>query len=377
MKVVVAQEALLKMLLKVSSVVTGKATSAEIYNCILLETLTESLRMTGTDGDVTAMGEVSAQIDAPGTLAIPSKKLLEIVRKLPNKEIILDGNETGVTILCARVNYKLTSFNPDIYPERPILPGSYDYEIPAGLIAHLVDKVSFAVAVEDPRPAFNGIYWKTKENGFDLVATDTHKLARIFLKTDPGQSPPADKIIEAIIPPKALRLLSKLDTDQDTQLSIKLLSNHLLMRVNNFVIYSTLLRGPYPDYERVIPYTNDIIVEVDRQEFLDAVERVAIVSNAITHMVKFSFSSGVVLLNGINIDSGDEGSEEVPVVYSGDPIQIGFNGEYIQSILKLLDSERIIIKLKGVGSAGMIVPVNQEEKEDLLYVIMPLKFTDI
>lgn len=377
MKVIIAQEAFLKMLLKVSSVVTGKTTSAEIYNCILLETLKDSLRLTGTDGDVTAMGEVSAQIDAPGTLAIPSKKLLEIVRKLPNKEIILDGNETGVTILCARINYKLTSFNPDIYPERPILPGSYDYEISAGLIAHLVDKVSFAVSVEDPRPAFNGVYWKTKDTGFDLVATDTHKLARIFLKTEHGQSPSADKMIEAIIPPKALKLLNKLDTDQDTLLSIKLLANHLLMKVNSFVIYATLIRGPYPDYERVIPYTNDIIIEADRQEFLDAVERVAIVSNAITHMVKFNFSNGVVVLNGINIDSGDEGTEEVPITYSGESIQIGFNGEYIQSILRLVESERIIIKLKGIGNAGMIVPLNQDEKEDLLYVIMPLKFTDI
>ncbi len=377
MKIVLSLDRLLDSLNIMSSVITGKVTSSEIYSCILIETESEKIKLTASDGDITIISYLDAEIQEEGKLAISAKRLIETLRELENNELIIQNeDEHNALIICGRGNYKIMGFDPELYPSHPEINEEFDVEIPVHIINRMVDKVAFAVANEDPRPALNGIYWSISDRGFEMAATDTHKLACItYMGTISKSVTTEDDKVEAIIPPKTLKILNKFQKEEELSVNIKFLENHILFQAAEFYILSTLIRGPYPEYQRAIPTTNDKIATIPTKEFLKTVRRASLFSSSITHMVKFVFNSDILLLNSKVLDTGEEANEELPITYNGEQLEIGFNAEYIHTILKLIDSEKVLLKLNGPNAACVIVPEEQRENEDLIFVVMPLRFS--
>ncbi len=377
MKLIVAKDNLFKMLAKVNSVISGKVTTSEIYSCVLMETQGDRIQLTGTDGEVTVMGWIPAQIETDGQLAIPAKKFMDVVRDWRHETITIENKDHNGVFTSGKSNYRLSGYDPTLYPERPETVENFDYEIPAKIIGNVIETVSFAVAVDDPRPAFMGIYWVMKPNGFDLVATDTHKLARVFYKVEPIKRGAMDTNRDAIVPPKALRLLTKLENEEMPMLYVKFETNHMVLKVQDFMVYTNLLRGPFPEYERVIPFNNETVAEVSVNELKQALRSVSQLSNLNTHLVKFNFTEETLGMSGMNIESGDEATDEIPIQFKGDALQIGFNSEYILTILKALDCEKVIFKLKLSNTATLVIPSEQPENQEIQYVVMPLKFQEV
>jgi len=375
MQIEVSQRSLRNSLERVAGVIGGKVTSSEVYNCIHIETIEDEIMLTGTDGDVTIMIPVAAKILKSGKAAVPSRKLLDIVKIMEDNELQIKLEQDKIILSTPKGKYKLASMDADLFPEKPQIKENYDLELPISDIDKMIERVEFAVSMDDPRPAFNGIFWKISDQGLEMVATDTHKLAYIKYQ-DKDEPIELSEPTSAIIPPKALRLLNKLEQEDETTLKIAIAENHICFKIENQVIYSNLIRGPYPEYQNVIPKGNDVDVQFETIELMNAVNRTATLSNAITHMVKFSISDGKTILHGLNVDSGDEANEEVACENSGADIDVSFNGEYIKTILRLIESDLVILKLNSAGGAALMLPENQSENMEFQTVIMPLKFTD-
>jgi DNA polymerase-3 subunit beta len=182
-------------------------------------------------------------------------------------------------------------------------------------------------------------------------------------------------LLQAIIPPKALHLLTR-NADQAEQIEIALSENHITFRLGTTTIYSKLINGQFPNYERVIPTDNELSMVADRDTLAAAVRRAAIFANQITHQIRVSLEAGKITISAEDVEVGGEARETLGVQYDGDKMDIGYNAQYVLEILRHIDSEEVLFKFKNEGSAATIEPMQQEEGENHMMLLMPIRLNE-
>jgi DNA polymerase-3 subunit beta len=180
---------------------------------------------------------------------------------------------------------------------------------------------------------------------------------------------------DVIVPPKVLNLIPKLIVDESKQVGIIFGENNIIFNMEDIILTSRLLEGPYPNFEQVIPTDNDKKLVVAREELAGAVRRVSILSNALTHQVKFTLKDNNLTLSTTNADVGGEGKETIACSYSGDQIELGYNAHYVTEVLSKIDSEDVVFELSSSVSAGVVYNA-EVSKDDFLCLVMPLRLAE-
>ena len=367
-KSLIPLDELQKKMTAISSVVPGK-TTMPILSMVLIIAEENSITFSATDLDISVTSKIKGKVEEPGSIAAPAKKLTEIVKSLSGDQVAFEVKDSALNITSGRSSFVINGRNADDFPKIPKQEGKSEFSIDFQLLEKLIKKTIYSVSNDLTRPALCGVLWKVSGDGMTMVSTDGHRLAKIDLKQKIAI---VDKI-DVIIPPKALSTLKYFSSGQE-RVKIQLAENNVSFSMEDVVIYSRLLEGPFPNFSKVIPENNKKKLTLSKNSLSEATKRVSILSDSLTHLVVFSLKENKLLLNVTTKELGGA-KEEIDVSYTDDPIEIGYNANYIQDILKTIDSDDIIIYLDRSDNAGVIIPDEQAKEFDQLCIIMPLRIS--
>ncbi|MFZ9988383.1 MAG: DNA polymerase III subunit beta [Candidatus Nanopelagicales bacterium] len=369
MKFTITREQLKEGLDAVAAAVQAKTTLPVLAN-ILLEATRDGLKLSGTDLDIAVSTVVPASVDQEGAITLPARKLVELVRELPSAGIrITTQGEQRVIIECGRSKFKLLGLPREEFPAFPQISFGASSRTTARDLQKLVAHVAFAASTEESRPILNGVLWQLTGDRMRMVATNGHRLAKMEVPVQGGA-----EAAELIVPPKALEQIRKL-FGPDDELEIGRSENHLGFRSATTQVFTRLIEGPYPNYEQVIPRENDKLATVEKAALMAALRRMSIVASDQTHRIRMSFGDGSCKLSVTTPDLG-EAQEEITVTYEGEPLDIGFNANYLLEVLKYIPTEEARMTFKAPERAATVEPVGWDDPSSYLTLVMPLRLID-
>lgn len=374
----ISQKDLITGLQIVMNAVPQKSTLPILSNILFETTDDNKISFSATDLDISITTLCLAKVEKKGALAIPARKMFEIVRELPSdRDIEIKADGQKVTIKSDRGDYKLMGMDKDEFPTLPEKSFEKAFSVPISLMQYMLKKTIYSVSTDETRPTLNGVLWEISPEELSMVATDGHRLARMKVKNKEcgwKESIRIDTTSNVIIPPKGLKALLQFSSADDYDVSVVIDENHIVFKALDTIIYSRLIEGPFPPYNQVIPKDNTKVCTVNRIDLSSALRRVAIFSNVQNHQVRFGFRHNRLELDVRTPDVG-EAKEELTCEYLADDLDVGYNAHYILDVMKAMDSEAIVIALNSPLSAGLFTPSSQPAGEDYLCLVMPLRLT--
>ena len=355
----------------VAASIPAKTTLPVLAN-ILVETTERGIRLSGTDLDIAVSTEVSADVETPGAITIPAKKVSEIARELPPAPVKIGAvGEQRIMLECGRSRFKLLGLPRDEFPTFPQVRFQDSWRVRSGDLQKLISHTSFAVSTEESRPILNGVLWELRADRMRMVATNGHRLTRMDLPTPAGSSLASGDLI---IPPKALDQVRRLFPAEE-ELEIAQGDNHLGFRSPFTSVFTRLIEGPYPNYEQVIPRDNDRAAISDKVALISALKRMSVIASDQTHRIRLSFNTALLRFSVQTPDLG-EAQDELPIRFTGDPIDIGFNANYLLEILRYIPTDEVRLTLKAPERAVTVEPENWSDSASYLCLVMPLRLMD-
>ncbi|MEM1049959.1 MAG: DNA polymerase III subunit beta [Pseudomonadota bacterium] len=371
MKATLERQTLLKSLSHVHRVVERRNTIPILSN-VLIKAEGSQVDLKATDLDLEIVDSAEAMVERGGATTVPAHLLYEIVRKLPDgTQVVLDAPADGaqMSLSAGRASFALQMLPESDFPDITAGTFSHTFELSGANLKRLIDRTQFAISNEETRYYLNGIYFHTVEQGADMnlraVATDGHRLAQAEMKAPVG----AESIPGVIVPRKAVGEIQRLLEEPDQNVKVELSDSKVRLTVGPVILTSKLIDGTFPDYERVIPRGNDKELQVDRDVFKEAVDRVSTVSSERGRAVKLTLSDGHMVLMVNNPDSGSA-TEELAVEYGAGDLDIGFNSRYLLDITNQLEADTATFLLADPGSPTLI---RDPGDEHALYVLMPMR----
>lgn len=374
MKATIERATLLRCLSHVQSVVERRNTIPILSNVLIEAVDGGMLRVMATDLDLQVVENMAAaSVDQPGAVTVSAHLLFDIARKLPEgSQVSLETAENRMAVKAGRSRFSLPTLPRDDFPV--IVEGDLptSFEIPAKLLAELIDRTRFAISTEETRYYLNGIFLHVSDEDRPVLkaaATDGHRLARFTLPRPEG----AEGMPDVIVPRKAVAELRKLlEESLDGNVQVDLSASKIRFTLGGeggVVLISKLIDGTFPDYSRVIPTGNDKLLKLDPRSFYEGVDRVATIATEKTRAVKMGLEPDRVTLSVTSPDNGTA-AEELPAQYASDGFEIGFNANYLKDILGQIDGDTVELHLADAGAPTLI---RQDDKSAALYVLMPMR----
>lgn len=369
MRFTVPQKDFLAHLQKLFAVVPGKTTHP-ILNNILFHVEPTEVRMTATDLEISLVTRMKVEGGEGEDLAIPAKRLVEIVRELDERPITVQTDRQGqVEILSGQASFTIPSEQAENFPKLPGIEVSAELEMSTDRLRQHVERLAFAVSTDDLRPVLTGVLFEFREESLNLVATDGHRLVRIQDHKQAGQT----KLGSMIVPIKALNLVSRSLDGSIDKVKLSLAQNHLVFTQGGAQIYSTLISGRYPAYEGVIPLQNENVMQATRPALSRAVKQVSNCANNVTRQINLALQENKLVITAEDNEYGSRARNELDVDYHGDALEIAFNANYLDQMLRHLDNEQVVLKFGTAERAALILPEINQEAEDLLMLLMPVR----
>ena len=368
MRFIVSTSTLLKQLQSVSGALSN-STVLPILENFLFEIKDGNLTISATDLQTSMTTSLTVEAKENGRIAIPSRILLDTLKSLPEQPIAfnIDDNTFAIEINAGDGKYKLSGENGEDFPKIPVVENASSVNLPASVLAEAINKTIFAVSNDELRPAMTGVYCQLTTSALTFVATDAHKLVRYRRKDAKAAS-----TASFILPKKALNLLKSALPSEDINVSVEYNSTSAFFKFSNINLVCRLIDERYPDYEAVIPQNNPNKLTIDRQAFLGSLNRVAIYANKTTHQVRLKINGSELNISSEDIDFANEAHERLSCQYDGDDIEIGFNAKFLIEMLKNLSCEEVMLEMSTPNRAGLLLPQNGDENEDVLMLVMPV-----
>jgi len=359
----------------ISTVVPPRATLPILSN-VLLAAEQEELTLSATDLDISISTRVDVEVMQPGGVTVPARKLLQIVRELPDTKLVLETEGDRISLSSDQGHYVLTGIPADQFPSLPTDVEGMTVQADADLLRRMIEKTIFAASTDETNPVLNGVLWRIEDREgvgrMTMVATDGHRLARIVMDLPE----PVGERAEAILPPKVLHQLVRLISSGAELKKAIVGESFVVFDLGSTVLFSRVIEGPYPDFEQVIPKQNEKKLVASHDILVPAIRRVSILADAETHQVRLSLSENAMKLTSASRDIGAEAREMLQVSYQAEDLEIAYDASYLIDILRNMDSEEVVFELDTPVSAGLIRPVQGEEGQDYLCLIMPLRFME-
>jgi DNA polymerase-3 subunit beta len=364
MKFSAARETILKPLQTVVNVVERRQTMPILSN-MLLSVEKGRLRVTATDLEVEMIADADIDMDSPGEITVPGRKLYEICRAVPDGtqiEINLSGER--LTVKAGRSRFTLSTLRAADFPTVDEISAKQTFKVTRQDLRSLIDKTHFSMAQQDVRYYLNGLLLETERKKLRAVATDGHRLALSEIDLESG----ASRDEQVIVPRKGVLELNRL-LEGEGDVEIALGANHIRVQLDGVRLTSKLIDGRFPEYARVIPNEPRNVITADRNLLRQALQRTAILSNEKYRGVRLELSSNSVVLQANNPEQ-EEAVETLEVDYSGDAMEIGFNVNYLLDALAAVDSEQVEF---GVTDANSSCLIREPGGDHTKFVVMPMR----
>ncbi|UCG57512.1 MAG: DNA polymerase III subunit beta [Phycisphaerales bacterium] len=365
MKVNFSRSALAEALALLTSVVPSR-TPKPVLRCVLIAAGKKEVQISGTDLEVGLTCTVSGvQVEQPGEVVVEADKLAAIVRESAEDVLLLEASEGACELVGADSHFTIYGQDAKQFPQVPTFQGEPDITVGLEELQAGIEQCLFATAKESSRYAINGVLWEIKGKKLLLVATDGRRLARcrVGLAATPDEATAQHKII---IPAKTMALLEKIGSHDKEKVALKLLDNKILVSCANVVISSNLVEGNFPKYEDIVPADYDKKLKLSCSAVLSAVRRAALLTSEESKGIRLSLSEGSLVFSGRAPETG-AAEVKMAVDYAGEPIDIGFNPQFLIEALRVMRTPEFEIEVGQPDRPGLM-----RSGADLLYVLMPI-----
>ena len=368
MKFIVNSAYLLKQLSNINGVITTNPVVPILEN-FLFELEKGGLTVTASDLQTSMITELQVESKEKGSIAVPARILLDTLKNLPEQPVTfsIDESTYSVEIISDNGRYKLSGENATDFPKVPSVSNDFTAEIASDVLARAVNNTIFATSNDELRPAMTGVYVNLGDKNTTFVATDGHRLVR-YRRTD-VKSENGNAII---IPRKALNLLKATLPAENTDVVVNFNMANAFFRFGNIRMICRLIDERFPDYENVIPSGNNIKMTIGRNDLLGALKRISIYANKTTHQVRLKITGSELQISAEDLDFSNEANERLSCEHDGEDIEIGFNAKFLVEMLGNMDSEQIRLTMSAPNKAGVILPAEKDQAEDILMLVMPV-----
>lgn len=364
MKLNAGREALLRPLQAVIGVVERRQTMPILTN-VLLIAKGGQISITATDLEVELVAEAEADVESPGEITVPGRKLLDICRALPeDAQVSLSQSGEKLIVKSGRSKFTLTTLPAAEFPVVEDINAGQSIDVSQEILGRLLEKTHFSMAQHDVRYYLNGLLLETSGNTLRAVATDGHRLALCEAGLE-GCSLPEQQVI---VPRKGVLELQRLMSGEGA-LVIELGTNHVRIQLDAIRFTSKLIDGRFPEYERVIPQDTSNSMLADRETLRSALQRTAILSNEKYRGIRLIMRDNGMVLQAHNPEQ-EEAEEELEIEYAGEEIEIGFNVNYLLDAFSAIESKTVNLAVMDGNSSCLI---REPGKEDCKYVVMPMR----
>ncbi|MCF1751957.1 DNA polymerase III subunit beta [Mariniradius sediminis] len=368
MKFIVSSSALLKQLSAINGVVTTNPVVPILEN-FLFEIKSGKLTVTASDLQTSMITELDVEAREDGNIAVPAKILIETLKNLPEQPVTfsIDQDTYSIEISSDNGRYKLAGENATDFPKIPSVTNATAVDMSTEILSSAISNTIFATSNDELRPAMTGVYINLSKTNTTFVATDGHRLVR-YRRVDVASK--EDSSI--IIPRKALNLLKSTLPSENVPVTVEFNSSNAYFKFNNTKMICRLIDERFPDYENVIPVDNPNHMTIDRLEFLGSLRRIAIYANKTTHQVRLKLTGSELQISAEDLDFSNEANERLSCDHDGEDIEIGFNARFLVEMLNNLSSKEVTLKFSAPNRAGLIVPSDKGDNEDILMLVMPV-----
>ena len=375
MRFTVSSSALSNKLNMLAKVISSK-NSLPILDCFLFQVANGEMSITASDSDNVIKSTLAlTDHDGEGEFCVPNRVILDALKELPEQPLHFDvdaaGEAIAIKIVYQNGLYNFTGQSAEEYPRtQSMTDACTTVSLPTEMLINNISRSLFATANDELRPVMNGIYFDLTADALAIVASDGHKLVRSKNFTIKSESPSAFNL-----PKKPASLLKNILSKDGDDAIIKFDDRSAEIQFTDGVMRCRLIDGRYPNYNSVIP-NNPNEVTVDRRGLQSALRRVLPFASESSQLIRFHIESGRFEVSSEDIDFSTSAKEQLSCEYNGSPISIGFKGSSLMEILGNITSDNIIIQLADPSRAGIIVPAEQPENEDILMLIMPMLLND-
>ncbi len=374
MKFNVSSSKLFAQLQAVSRVIASK-NSLAILEDVLFDLNGSTLTLTASDGETTIRTSLDVEnAEGAGKVASGARLLLETLKEFSEQPLTfsIDEQNFAVNMVSQNGTYSFVGVNGNEYPEMPATEeDTHSVTMSSKMLLDAINKTIFCTADDELRPVMNGIFFDIATDKITMVATDAHRLVR-YTNTSVSAAEP----ISFILPKKPATLLKNILGKDDNEVVITFGQKNAKFEFGQTIVVCRQIEGRFPNYNAVIPQNNQNVVVVDRQTLINACKRVAVFANTGTSLLKLALSENQIKISAQDIDFSTSAEETIACEYNGMPMSIGFKAPFLIEILGAISSTDVKLQLADPARAGLILPTENEENQDLLLLLMPMLLND-
>jgi DNA polymerase III subunit beta len=347
--------------------IVGRAVSTrgavQILSGIMLRAEAGALQLAATDMELSLRSSLEAEVGGEGAVVVPGRLLLELSRLLPESEVQIEhrAEEGMAQLTCGSATYRLHTYNPEDFPRLPEVGAGDAFTVDRESLLDTVSRVARSASRDESRPVLTGILVRFEAGKLVMAATDSYRLSV-------KETPISDDLqeLEAIIPARALAELGRI-AQGSSKLELAVHENQVIFGADGVWLTTRRIDGQFPNYRQLLPETFEHELTLPRAELLDVVRRTAVMAQR-NSPLRLRFSEGELTISAQTQEVG-EASESLPVAYSGEPLEIGFNAEFLRDGVESVTADELQLKLISPLRPGLI----QAEGDDFWYLIMPIR----
>ncbi|MDN6231509.1 MAG: DNA polymerase III subunit beta [Staphylococcus simulans] len=351
-------------------------TTLPILTGIKIDAKEEGIILTGSNSEISIEISIPKEVDGEeivtiaetGSVVLPGRFFVDIIKKLPGKDVKLSTNEQFQTLITSgHSEFNLSGLDPDQYPLLPQVSQDDAIQLPIKVLKNVIAQTNFAVSTSETRPVLTGVNWLIQDNELICTATDSHRLAVRKLKLE-------DEDIDnknVIIPGKALAELNKIVTDSEDDINIFFASNQVLFKVGNINFISRLLEGHYPDTSRLFPENYETKIEMSNSDFYHAIDRASLLAReGGNNVIKLSTGNQEVELSSTSPEIGTVNEDVDANSVEGSSLKISFNSKYMMDALKAIDNDEVEVEFFGTMKPFTLKP---KDDDSVVQLILPIR----
>jgi DNA polymerase III subunit beta len=347
--------------------VVGRAvstrTSVQILSGILLEARGDEVQLAATDMELSLRTSVSARVEGDGAIVLPGRTLVDIARLLPADEVTIEHRaaESVVHVVSGSASYTLHTYNPEDFPRLPDLTATETFAVDRDALLETIGRVARAASRDESRPVLTGVLVQFAAGRLAMAATDSYRLA--VKETELSGSAPE---LEAIVPSRALQELGRVATSGD-EVAVGVHDNQVVFAVDGTWLTTRRIDGQFPNYRQLLPESFEHELTLPRADLLDVVRRAAVMIQRATPL-QLRFADGELTVVARTQEVG-ESRESLPVAFTGETLEIGFNADFLRDGLESVEGDDVRVKLISPLRPAVL----QGETDDFTYLVMPIR----
>lgn len=372
MSILIKTESFKDALQKLSKVVPTRST-LPLLSCVKIEYKNNMLLLNATNLETNMTIEIPCEGQEDSVImALPTMRLLELTNNLNTESFSIHCSEQyKILFKTKNGNYKMMSQNPEEFPANPVITETKSINIKTETLKNLIDFTKNSPSKDELKPALQGVYTKLEGSMITAVSTDGHRLAKIVAKNPQAGE---DTQQELIIPTKFLTLIYPFLEKQE-ELNIEFSNSHISVSLKGNTISSRLINDTYPEFEKVIPSNNPKTMFVNKQQIVESIKRVSVLSNRNTKQIAMAISNNNILIKSEDKENTTSGKEAIPCKYSSEDITIGYNAQFLTEAINNIDGDEIKICFNEPTTATTIFPTTKQEAETLM-LVMPIRINE-